>query len=564
MGKREERGIWRRYGTPSAPKIVRIVHAVSLKGVGRVPVPVEDSVVVCSYVPSNLTYEYRLFNKLGEQEWLQVLPAGGYASPVYIPERHALWVPFGYSKVAELDAQDGCIRWTIDFGTRVRSAPLFDEESRTYVAANDNLLVRYDAGKVLQQRKVPGCFFFGVPSRSDGMFLSLMAKRTDGKVRNVVTAVDFKSLKSVWETEIGKSSVVSSDTCGIGIDPSGRRAIVSAPPGDVVCLDTHTGEELWRVKLGLTNWRATPEVTRDRVCVGSLEGDLVLLSLNGEIEWRRQLDPLGIWSPPLATDTGYIVHGGTWLWAVSAVDGSVEWGIPIGFDVYTRPVWHNGLINVCGGDPPNDGYLFWIDTRPNTIEHQQSAGYMLGENRDHLTVEREFGQDVEKVLLDLAPFGLSSEEPCRSEGTSFCWEGEVSIDKRWAESVIVGKAYNRTGPVKWFTMWIDTGSSRGSSVAVARVIRDFKVYPQHDVASSGGEVVAALLLREGKTVYPDDVVHAARWMQESRGIDPHHLWRGGAARIYMASHLPLAEMAGEQPTSEAIEDLLSQWEQRGG
>lgn len=562
IGERESY-IWRRHKAPSAPKIARIVRAVPLKGVGRVPLPVGNCVVVPTFIRSAKAYAYRLFNEFGEQKWLQVLPAGGYASPVYVPERHGLWVPFAYSRVAELNVQDGSVRWTVDFGVRVRSAPLFDKDSGTYVSAIGNAFVRYDAGRVLQQRQVPGHFFFGVPSQLEGMLLTLTARRANDRLRNAVTAVDLKTLTIVWETDIGENCVVSSDTCGLGIDPDGRYVFAHAPPGRVICLDAENGKELWCVELGLTNWRVAPEVTRDCVYVSSLEGDLVALSIDGQLKWRICLDPLGIWSPPLANVDECVVHGGTWLWGVSAADGSVRWAVPIGFDAYTRPVRCNGFVIVCGGDPPDDGYLFWIDTGASVLTRWQRAEYAFGQEKDYLIVECEFDEEIQEVRLDLAPFGRSSDECCRREGSVFRWEGTVDIQKRWAESVIVGKVYKRAEPVDWFTIWVDTGSARSSSAAAEQVINDFEVHPQPDVTSSGGEVVAALLSRWGKLVDPNDVVSAARWMR-GKGVDPHYLWRGGAARIFMASQLPLLEVVNEQLTPKAIEDLISRWERQVG
>ncbi len=151
---------------------------------------------------------------------------------------------------------------------------------------------------------------------------------------------------------------------------------------------------------------------------------------------------------------------------------------------------------------------------------------------------------------------MSSDEVCRKEGSKFRWEGEVNILKRWAESVIVGKAFRNNGSVEYFTVWVDTGSARLSSSVEVQFIRDFELKTQSDTASSGGEVAAALLSYWGKIVDPSNVVRAARWMK-AKGVDPHHFWRAGVARIFMASQLPLLEETGEQP---AIEDLISQWE----
>jgi|YNPMSStandDraft_1061717.scaffolds.fasta_scaffold20298_4 hypothetical protein len=47
---------------------------------------------------------------------------------------------------------------------------------------------------------------------------------------------------------------------------------------------------------------------------------------------------------------------------------------------------------------------------------------------------------------------------------------------------------------------------------------------------------------------------------KAKGVDPHHFWRAGVARIFVASQLPLLEETGEQP---AMEDLISQWEKEG-
>lgn len=556
--------VWRRHEMPLIYKAARIVHAIALKGVGRVPVQVEDGVVVSVFLRSNKTYTFRFFDRDMRQKWLQVLPAGGYASPVYVPERSGLWVPFNYSEVAELDAQNGEVRWTIDFDMRVRSAPIFDRKSGAYLMAIGNTIVRYNEGKILQQKELPAHFFFGLPLYSEGIFLTLAARRHNGNRQNTVIALDSETLSILWEANVGESCVISSDTSGLGIEPDNRCVVVNAPPGRVVCLDIQTGKELWSVDLGITNWRSAPEVTKENVYVGSLEGDLVALSTkSGQVRWHIHLDPLGIWSPPLiSVNKTLIVHGGTWLWGVNADDGSIKWAVPVGFNAYTRPVRYNDYVVISGGDPPDDGYLFWIRTQPCDPRGQYRAQYIFGQDRDYLIIECELDKDVQEVRLDLSPFGRSCETICRREGSKFRWEGVIDIQKRWAESVIVGRMYRREGSPTWFTIWVDTGSTRDVRDATKRVIYDFDASSQVDAISSGGAIISALLSRWGRVANPDDIVQAARWMK-NKGVDPHHLWRGGGARILTANQFPLPESTKQQLTPEEVEDLISRWEQQG-
>lgn len=83
----------------------------------------------------------------------------------------------------------------------------------------------------------------------------------------------------------------------------------------------------------------------------------------------------------------------------------------------------------------------------------------------------------------------------------------------WAESVIVGRMYRGEGSPTWFTIWVDTGSTRDVRDATKRVIYDFDASSQVDAISSGGAIISALLSRWGRAANPDDIVQAARWMK---------------------------------------------------
>ncbi|HUW77692.1 MAG TPA: PQQ-binding-like beta-propeller repeat protein [Candidatus Nanopelagicaceae bacterium] len=558
--------LWRRTGTARIGVEPALLRAIPLRGVGRVPVVIGTAhIALVTYNDQAKTYDYRLLDSLGGQIWQTSLGNGGYASPVYNPDANAILVPFGLTSFAELNATTGATLWSLDLGVRVRSTPAKIPDG--YLVGVANRLVRFSSGQVQETKVFPGRMLFGITSVYKNLVFGLSLGRDNEDTFTAVVAYDIDSLAQIWETRIGPAQIISCDTCGVSIVPELDQVFANGTDGSVYCLDAMTGQVRWTAPLGDGNsvetiWRSAPSVDQRYVLTGSLEGSLTCLSTStGVVVWKTNADPLGVWSPSLILAEVAVVHSGTWLRGVNLAKGDIVWSIPIGFDGYTQPVELDGLVLISGGDPPDDGYMLWVNPRELADPIPAQVEYRMGETRDFLEINLNMTKDVKEVRLDLRLFGRSGDERFQlTPGGSFRWSGDVSADKRLAEAVVFGTIIERGQP-RPFSLCIDTGVAKAPSVLSARTLGDNELpIPQATYTGSGGAVLAAVAATHGRALDPADIALAAEFMRTSIGVKPHHIWRGGAGRILAASRFPLLEMSNQVPTEIEVLEVLTRWE----
>jgi outer membrane protein assembly factor BamB len=542
-----------------------LAWAAPLRGVGRVPLVVGDRIYVITYSDPTRTYEWSCFGLEGDQQWRASLPAGGYASLLHDRERDVLLGPIDYNGFAELDAVDGRVRWTQAFPGAVRSTPALHEGA--YVAAVGNRLVRFADGRSLAEVQLDGHLFFGETTIDSGAGYAL-AVVASPEPHTVAVSFDPVTLTERWRARIGPDYLISSDTSGVSTHAERGMVLANGADQTVTALDMSTGARIWQTSLAaeelpVTNWRGCPVVTETNVLVGTIEGELFALDLaDGQLAWRRDVDELGIWSPPLATSRGAVVHGGLHLYGLSHT-GETEWVSPVGFGSYSRPVSCGDRVLVCGGDPPLDGYLVAVD--PGTLEPPPMVAestYDEGEHFDALALTLRAREPVTDVRIDLRAFGLSADERLvRAADGGFHWSGRVAANKRLGEMVVFGSAeLSASAARRQFALRIVCDSSEPSDAA-ARVLEAEELPgAQTDRVSSGPAVVSALAASLGKSIDQAEAAQAARSMIDRHGVPPVHSWRGGAGRIFMADRLPLREDEGRVPTAEDVERAIDRWQ----
>jgi hypothetical protein len=227
------------------------------------------------------------------------------------------------------------------------------------------------------------------------------------------------------------------------------------------------------------------------------------------------------------------------------------------------PTETDGRIVLCGGDPPNDGYLVIVNPRRRTPPPQVTTAYQEGDSRDVLSIvftPPALRQKID-VTVDLRMFGRSAHEKLQPDPSGrLAWRGDVLPTKRLGESVVYSTVH-AGGHETAMPIYIDAGARVAPSEPSALAL-DMDQMPgtQTRRTDSGGLVVSAVARRHGHELDPRDIEEAAAWMREE-GISPHFIWRSGAERILMASQLPLPESQGRSTDAQQIDRVLSAWEQ---
>jgi outer membrane protein assembly factor BamB len=558
--------LWRR-ATPREGSDVRaaVLAATPLHGVGRVPLVTPHGVLTVGYDDQAKTFDYRLTSDSHQGHWRRSFPMGSYAQSIYNPETDELCVPNSFTKYTALEPRDGRVRWEADLGSRIRSTAM--AVGSRYVIFIGNHVLEFGADGVTELAVLPGSVFFGKPVALAGKLYSLAGLRRGDEASLAIVCFELSSRQIAWATSVGPDYVVASDTAGPGLDKTNGLVIAGTSDGHAVAVDTETGGVHWKIELpdrGVAV-RSAPCVEDGIVAVGTLEGSLHLLrSVDGTVRCSSVIDPLGIWSTPAIHDGSVYVHGGAWLSRRSIADLSVDWEVPIGFNAYSAPVVADAdRVVICGGDPPADGYLVSVSRTDNEAPVRVDFEYVMGTDRDFLRVEYQTDEHADEIDLDLRHFGRTGHERMLRNGSrSYYWAGEVDQDKRYAEVAIFGRLYSGTGR-RFLSFVVDTGTMERPEAAQARALGDAELpAPAESRANSGGPVLAAVLASHGKSVEPDLAEEAAQYMR-GQGIDPHHIWRGGSARIIASSSLPLPEMLGRTTTRSDVISVIEEWENGG-
>jgi len=150
-----------------------------------------------------------------------------------------------------------------------------------------------------------------------------------------------------------------------------------------VALDAETGEEIWRLQLGINEVRSAPAVSSDSSIYftvetrdplnGTIQGDeLWHVSGEGDLLWKYNINPgkltieVGLSTPAIGLD-GTIYVGGDRLYAIEQ-NGSLRWSFSglwpeairnapvIGKDGTIYFVYHNVPLTALN---PNDGSVKW-------------------------------------------------------------------------------------------------------------------------------------------------------------------------------------------------------------
>lgn len=211
---------------------------------------------------------------------------------------------------------------------------------------------------------------------SGGKALTEVIREIDGKPREVCVALDAKTGKELWATDVGIGTYDRGGDTGAP-DNSGGDGPRSTPTlndgrvyvatQDLVlhCLDAETGHEVWTKDLIKDHagrniqWKsaASPVIDGDLVFIGGGGPGQSLLALQkktGEVAWKSQDETITHATPVVATILGqrqviFFLKSG--LVSVAAQDGKALWKFPFDYRVSTAasPVVCGDIVYCSAG-----------------------------------------------------------------------------------------------------------------------------------------------------------------------------------------------------------------------
>lgn len=205
------------------------------------------------------------------------------------------------------------------------------------------------------------------------------------KKRNVQSE---EGMPKIWVSQLSSetyycSPALSRDEKTVYIGTSAALSGIHKISQFFVAMDAETGNEIWRLQLGVNEVRSTPAISADSSIYFTVEtrdsgtGDILgdelwHISQQGDILWKYNINPgklttqVGLSSPAIGSD-GAIFVGGDKLYAIEP-DGSLRWTFSgqwpesirnapsIGKDGTVYFVYHNVPLTALN---PTDGSVKW-------------------------------------------------------------------------------------------------------------------------------------------------------------------------------------------------------------
>lgn len=512
-------------------------------GVARVPIQSGEKYVVL-HTYDRFTKEYIVFKydrNTGELVWTSYLPAGGYASPAI--GDGVVFIPCGYSQICGLDENTGEKLWTIDLLSRNRSTPVYSD-GLAYLGSGNRIFGISGKGEVVKEAKYPGNIFFGQPIIIDEvLYIVGDSNPTKNQSRQFITAINLNNMELIWQKDIGPGIMSSCDSAGLAFHENGM-IFSGTIDGNLVAVDSNSGEIIWKVKgTGIAS-RSKPYVYKDSVYVSSLSGYILGADINGKEKFNVFLNDEGCWCPPIIYDDKLLVHSGVHLYLLSRENGSLIDQLAIGHSPYTNFEIASGKLYIAAGDPPDWFNLFCIrlTNNPRFSIKDVNIDYDIDDNQniqfDNLSVTFSIGTAdsmiPNEISVDLSVFGGTSTHKVEKINSQ-TYKFEIKIPKfnRFGDYAITAKAAlaNRTVVS---TIPVCLRQFKPNDIPESFKIDNYKINIQQEDFYSGSAVMKSVFSYYGKEINQETVNSMGEYIDEL-GIDPHHKWRTGSVRMLHSS-----------------------------
>ncbi|MCC7362750.1 MAG: PQQ-binding-like beta-propeller repeat protein [Dehalococcoidia bacterium] len=269
----------------------------------------------------------------------------------------------GHRALVALDPADGSERWRLELAC-APFQPVLTDAAVLYVCSDGsvNAVSREDGSPLWSED--PGTAPY-LPVVAGGLVLLGDADPEDDYgldgsdpprlLMGVVVALELATGDEAWRVDTGRDSVfVTADgpvtylgtrtwtACG---EPGADDELCS---GDVIAVETATGEELWRTATG---WASAPVVLSPHGPISGGGNYLFGLTPAGDVRWFTGVPGGGTWESPLLMDG--VVVAGTNVNAIHGLDadtGAVAWTLPYCDCAYrAQPYLGRVLVDGAGG-----------------------------------------------------------------------------------------------------------------------------------------------------------------------------------------------------------------------
>lgn len=321
----------------------------------------------------------------GSVIWENTVVNGGYGTPVVWG--NCIVVLKGFSDIVAFDKRDGTELWELHTKHRIRSSPNVINNRLLCSSGGDLLQIDKD-GNIASDFNIEGVFFFGTISIRHDHFIAVGTKydREHNASRMHLFGLDSDG-DVLFETDLGDSSVISTDTSGFWYDDE---YVYVNCDDKIYRIDSNNGNIVWTQSVNGICGRHIPIVDDTRLYYTTLRGNIGCLDKkDGKKIWEVGTQEGCIVAPPSLYGSSLLVLADSSLYLMNAMDGVVYQKVAVGHCPYSACSIFDGRVYVGGGEPPVNGLFFSFN-----IED-------IGESKQAVVRSFEVGNYVENSHMEL-------------------------------------------------------------------------------------------------------------------------------------------------------------------
>lgn len=380
---------------------LKSMWAMEIPGLVRVPFfdkQDKKNAYVVYYSEVEQTYALIKFEvETGKKIWTSRIVNGGYGTAVVWDD--LVIVLKGFCGLAAFDKSNGNLVWEFETNSRVRSSLNIIDDMLVFSSAG-NIYMLDKTGNVIKNIKVSNTFFFGTISKHQNHIIAIGTRFNEKTQSSNLYLFGIKDDYCIYEVDLGKSHVISSDTAGFVLE---NNEIIINCYNRIYKINADNGEILWKKEVEGNCGRHISVTDGENVYYTTINGFYGVLDYSdGTKIWSKKVNEGCIVAPISVVDDNIFVLADSYLINLYKKTGEIVQMLSIGHAPYSACVIRDNYLFVGGGEPPVNGLLRAFLLNNHSVKNELQGHYEFGNfiENEEMEINIVVDNDVEKLVMD--------------------------------------------------------------------------------------------------------------------------------------------------------------------
>lgn len=336
----------------------------------------------------------------GKIKWQTTVVNGGYGTPVVY--KNLVVMLRSFDSIVAINKETGEECFYHDYNNRIRTS-LNIIDDLVWFGHASHLVGLNEDGKEVKDYHIPGAFLYGTISSYQDTMICIGTKfdNKNNQSNKYIWVLQKESKDILFEINLGKGSVISTDTSGFWLDD---HFLYTANDNRLYKVDVSTGKIIWQIHTTGDADRQLPVVDKEQVYYSTLEGYVESVSKEtGLKKWSKKTSEKLIVTPTTIIGGTLIVGADASLLMLDKKSGRVFGKTAIGHSPYSAATYFNGRIYIGAGEPPVHGLILSYDLQMNQYRNDEIVqSYTTNNTLDSTQLELVIttNKTWEKVSID--------------------------------------------------------------------------------------------------------------------------------------------------------------------